>query len=257
VTKARVLLYDLEITPSLCWSYQMWDARILRVERDPYIMSFAYKWLDEDTTHVVAQPDFKLYDLDPFDDHDVAEALHDLLDEADVVIAHNAARFDNRVSFSRFLMNDIAPPSPFKTIDTLQVAKRYFKQNYNTLDSLAQKLGVGQKTKVRHADVWHDCVEGDLEAWAAMCHYNKNDITMLEDVYIKLRPFITNHPNLANFDNDSVMGCPKCGSENMQYRGYQRSNVATYRRVQCSDCGAWSRERVALREDKPEFVNVT
>lgn len=235
----------------------MWEARILKVERDPYIMCFAYKWLGEDDIHVVAQPDFKAeYKKDPYSDMGVTLKLRDLMDEADVVIAHNAARFDNRVSGSRFLMNGLEPPSPFKTIDTLQVAKRYFRQNYNTLDSLACKLGIGCKSEVTHSDLWYACVNGDMDSWEKMKEYNKNDVELLEGVYTKLRPFIANHPNMANFGEPNA--CPKCGSAKMQSRGVQRSNVAVYRRVQCQDCGAWSRERIADSSAwKPHYTNIS
>jgi uncharacterized protein YprB with RNaseH-like and TPR domain len=236
----------------------MYEARILRVERDPYIMCFAYKWADEDETHVVSQPDFKaFYKKHPHDDYQVVSALRELMDEADIVVAHNGNKFDNRVATERFLFHGLTPPSPYKSVDTLLIARRYFKNNYNTLDALCTKLGIGCKSEVRHSDVWHDCVQGDMDAWNLMVEYNKNDILMLEGLYHKLRPFISNHPNLANFGQPDV--CPKCGSAKMQYRGIQRSNVAVYRRVHCQDCGAWSRERIAQRAgiERPNMTNIS
>jgi DNA-directed RNA polymerase subunit RPC12/RpoP len=251
----KILLYDLEITPTLGWTYGLYDTRVIRVEREPYVMCFAYKWLGQDKIHVVSQPDFDRYDTDAFNDKDVVRTLRDLMDEADIVIAHNAMKFDNRVANERFLAHGFTPPSPYKTVDTLLVARRYFRNGSNALNSLCSKLGIGEKSAVTHGTLWRDCVDGDMDSWKKMAEYNKQDIVMLEGLYLTLRPFISNHPNVAVYGK--VESCPKCGSENIQYRGFQRSNVAEYRRIQCTDCGAWSRERVAEKTDKPSFVNVT
>ena len=251
--EARVLVYDLEITPTLGWTYDRWDATVIRVEREPYIMCFAYKWLGG-KTHVVSQPDFPLYSTDPYDDSLVVGELWKLLDSADIVIAHNADKFDNRVATERFLVHRLGPPSPYKTVDTLKVARRYFKNGSNSLDNLCKKLGLGEKTSVRHHDLWPLCVAGDMAAWKKMAKYNKRDVDILEELYITLRPYITNHPNVSLLSGQ-LDGCPKCGSRNIQRRGLQRSAVATYRRVQCQECGGWSRERLSEPE-RPSYTNI-
>ena len=40
------------------------------------------------------------------------------------------------------------PPSPYKTIDTLKIARKYFGFNSSKLDDLGRVLGAGEK--VRH-----------------------------------------------------------------------------------------------------------
>ena len=60
------------------------------------------------------------------DDKRVLQSIWKLLDEADIVIGHNGDRFDLRKLNARFIDNDINPPSPFRTIDTLKVARREF-----------------------------------------------------------------------------------------------------------------------------------
>ena len=41
---------------------------------------------------------------------------------------------------------------------------------------------------------------------------------------MKLRPWMTNHPNLNVFDGTN--GCLTCGSNNLQKRGTRRTQVA-------------------------------
>lgn len=233
----KVLLYDIEVAPRLCWAYDMWDANIIHVERESYAMCFAYKWLDEDETYCVAQPDFaKYYKKNPYDDILVVETLWELMDEADVVIAHNATKFDNRVANERFLHQGLGAPSPYRTVDTLTLSRRYFKQGRNSLDYLCKKLDLGGKPKETHSTLWHRCVSGDMEAWDMMREYNRDDIALLENLYLRLRPFAPNHANIGE-----GFQCPKCSSTHVQRRGVARTNAAVYPQYHCQTCGAWSR----------------
>ena len=57
-----VLLYDLEIAPLLGWAYEVYEANIIRVERNAYVMCFAWQWLGDERiqvymTFIVAQVD--------------------------------------------------------------------------------------------------------------------------------------------------------------------------------------------------------
>lgn len=254
--KAKVLFYDLEISPMLIRTYRTWKTfKVGDIVEDPHIMCFSYRWLGHDTTHIVSQPDFKLYKKEPYNDLEVVKKLHSLLDEADIAIAHNALGFDNKVSNARFIYHGLTPPSPFKTVDTCKIAKDRFMFPSNHLNDLGLFLGVGKKTKEKHSDLWEDCLKGDLKAWSKMEKYCKQDTKLLFDVYFKMRPYIQNHPNIALIEGKEG-ACPKCGSNKLQYRGFQRSAVATYHRVQCQDCGAWSRERLSDKDIiKPNYVN--
>ena len=59
----KTLIFDIEISPNLTWTYEKYDARIISIEQNQFILSVAYKWLDG-KTHVVALPDFPLYKKD-------------------------------------------------------------------------------------------------------------------------------------------------------------------------------------------------
>ena len=181
------------------------------------------------------------------------------MDKADIVVAHNAKKFDNRVAAARFMYHGFLPPSPFKTVDTLTAARRYFKFTSNSLNDLCQMLGLGEKPKTTHASLWHDCLNGDAKAWKKMVKYNNQDVVLLEKLYLKLRPYITNHPNVSIEKPD---GCPRCSGNNLQYRGYYTTNLTRYHRIVCTDCGAWSRERLPYKDeegkaDRPEKVSAT
>lgn len=251
----NILLYDLEISPALAWVYEMYDANVIRVERPAYIMCFAYKFYGTNRVHAVAQPDFDMYEDQPYNDYMVVYKLHQLMDMADIVVAHNANKFDNKIAMSRFLMHGMNPPSPYKTVDTLTAARRLFRMGKNSLDYLCEQLELGHKPDVTHAKLWHGCVEGDEKSWRLMKQYCKHDVELLDGLYKNLLPFISNHPNVAILGG-RIDACPKCGGTHMHSRGKAHTNVATYRRWQCQDCGGWHRERIQDRDSgKPTYVN--
>lgn len=256
--KAKILIYDLEITPTLGWVYGQWDTNVIRVEQQPYLMSFSYRWYGTDEKTVCrALPDTQTYKLDPRNDKLLVRELWELLNEADLVIAHNANRFDNKVAAAFFLQRGLYPPSPYKTIDTLQVAKRYFRFGSNSLNNLGEILGLGQKTQDTHGSLWYDCVLGDKDAWDKMKKYNDQDVNLLEKIYEKLRPWISNHPNMARIENKPD-ACPKCGSHRLIRKGQRTTNVSRYFRYKCKDCKGWCSDRTAFRKDediKPSYVN--
>lgn len=249
---AKTLVFDIETAPTLGWVWQLWDTNVIEVESEWYMLCFAYKWLDEKKTHVVKLTDFKKdYKANPENDKKVVEALWKLFDEADVIIAHNGDRFDIRSSNARFLVHGLTPPSPYKTVDTLKVARRHFKFNSNKLDDLGQYLKIGRKIRTGGKDLWMDCLRGDLKAWDRMGKYNIQDVVLLEKLYYKFLPWINNHPI---FDIDS---CP-CGSKKLTKQGTRQKGASVYQRYRCTRCGKWLRGRLPEKGfDKPQFVNYT
>ena len=94
------------------------------------------------------------------------------------------------------------------------------------------------------------------EAWAENKEYKVGDVLALEDLYLAMRPFITNHPNLGVFMEEDRPVCPKCGSHHIQYRGYAYTNVGKYHRIKCMDCGGWARTRFTEypKEKRPQLI---
>ena len=94
--------------------------------------------------------------------------------------------------------------------------------------------------------MWLGCLNGDMKCWAAMKSYNKMDTVLLEKVYLKLRPWMTQHPDMNALDDH--LGCPKCKSTNLHPRGWGRVGGGRRRRYQCHDCGGWATGSVTKTE---------
>lgn len=252
---ARVLIYDLETSPNLGWIWGKYEQNVLAYEQEWFILSFAYKWLGEKTTHVLALPDFAGYAKNPHDDTALVQALWNLFDQADIVIAHNGDAFDQKKSNARFLAHGFDPPMPYRSIDTLKIARRYFKFNSNKLGDLGTALQVGGKAETGGFNTWLGCMSGDKASWAKMKKYNKQDVVLLEKIYFKLRPWMDNHPGM-NLLNDHLDSCPKCDLGPLQKRGTRQTKTLTYHRYQCQNCGGWSSGRQAIRAfERVNYVN--
>ena len=236
--ESKILFFDIETSPNLGYTWGKWEQNVIEFKEQWSLMCYAYKWLGEKTTHVVALPDFTGYKKGVLDDKKITKSLWDLFNEADVIIAHNGDSFDIKKSTAKFIEHGFKPPTPYVTIDTKKVAKRYFKFESNKLDDLGKLLKVGQKLDTGGFDLWLCCMSGDEKAWRDMCKYNKQDVVLLEKVYLALRPWMRNHPNLALMKEDRV-ACPNCSSKNVQKRGKAYTRASEFQRWLCNDCHSW------------------
>jgi len=253
-SEPRILIVDIETAPNLGWVWGKWQQNVIDFEKHWYLLCFAWKWYGESKTHFIGLPDFEGYEKDMEDDLGVAQKLHELFEEADVIIAHNGDQFDIKKSNARFLFHGMSPPSHYKTIDTKKVAKRYFRFDSNSLNDLGKYLNLGAKVSHSGFALWRGCMTGDRASWKTMKEYNIQDIDLLEDLYEVFKPWMTNHPNMGFFYDDIV--CPNCASTELQKRGYQKTKTEVYQRFQCQTCGAWSRSKTHVKDaKKPKLTN--
>lgn len=264
---AKILIIDIETAPLSAYIWSLWDKGVSPdfLTSNWYCLSWSAKWLGSKEVMVDSlyrHPNLAKLIQDE-DDRPILYSLLPLLNEADVVVAHNGNKFDIPKLYTRFLVNKISPPSPFQTVDTLKVLKKNFKFSSNRLDSVAKELtGTGklERKKFPGFSLWKNCLAGVPEAWEEMEEYNVKDVSKLEEVYIRLLPWIDNHPNVALIGgNTDRPRCPKCGGEHINYRGYTYTGVGKYRRFCCADCGGWSRTRfteVGSKEGKGILTNV-
>lgn len=247
----RILMYDIETSLQTVAVFQLGGNDWIQphnIIQERHMICAAWQWLGEKDVHTVSLlDDPKRYAKDPTDDRHVAEVMHNVMAEADVVVAHYGDSFDNKYVLTRSLYHGLDPLPPMQTIDTKKIAKQKFYFNSNSLDYLGQYLKVGKKL-AHPGGLWLDILKGGDKATAAikkMVTYNKGDVTLLRDVFLKLRPYIPNYINRELFGNT---GCPRCGSKKVQSRGTYYAQTRTYRRWQCmGECKGWFR---TLKADK-------
>ena len=193
---------------------------------------------------------YPLFDIDHTDDWELCQDLWNLLNEADVVVAHNGYKFDRAYINQRFAYHDMAPPSNYVVVDTLKAAKKQFALPSNSL----KEMGAYFETESEKLDnegfpLWKACCEGDRDAFERMQIYNDGDVVSLRDLYMKILPWIPQHPNLSAYYPDEKVRCSRCGSDHVHVvTGKQyHTAVSSFDIIRCESCGGLSRSRANTR----------
>jgi len=232
VKEPRVLLVDIETSTMLVEAYGLFDQNIpiTKIARDWFLLSFAARFVGEETVHYA-----DLRESSDYDDSMLMTAIHKLLCEADIVIGHNLKKFDLKKINARFLKHDIDPPTSYRSIDTLSIAKKHFALTSNKLDYLAKYLGCTPKYKSRkftQEEMWQECLRGNVEAWNENAVYNIQDISTLEEVWIKLRKW-DKTINWSVFNRGHKCDC---GSSELVESGEVHTNTGSFIRLLCAGC---------------------
>lgn len=239
---ARILLLDIETAPNVVHVWGLYDQNvgINQIMAAGYVMCWAAKWLD-----VPGVLFSSVFEDSPTE---MLTKMHELLDQADIVVHYNGDKFDVPTLNKEFITHKLAPPAPYKSIDLLKVARRQFRFPSNKLDYIAQALGEGSKVKHAGHSLWIGCMNGDEKAWRTMKRYNKGDVVILERVYKRMLPWIKNHPNVAMFVDHDRPICTNCGSSHVERRGLSSTISRQYVRFQCKACQTWMRGNTPLNK---------
>lgn len=247
--KPNILIFDIETAPSRAYIWARYKQNIYQsqVLSEWFILTVSAKWLSEDYLYSFS---IKPEDVLNEDDSRVTRQIHKLFDEADIVVAHNADKFDVPKLNTRFIINELPPVSPYKVIDTLKVVKKKFAFSSNKLDDLATYFGFDNKISTSF-QLWSDVLKGDFNAIRKMSEYNNQDVYLLENIYLKLRPWIDNHPNVGIYTNNNKSVCSHCGSYNIIDTGkFYYTNSAKYKAYRCNNCGALNKSRYTELDKK-------
>lgn len=229
----RILSVDIETSPVIAhaWGLFKQNIAINQIIERPRTICFAAKFLDERKVHFYSE-----FNHGP---ERMTKAAHDLLDEADIVMHFNGDRFDLPRLSTEFLLAGLTPPSPYRSIDLLKVMRANFAFPSNKLAYVSEQLGLTGKVKHEGHELWIKCLAGDPKAWAKMKKYNVQDVRLLEEIYDKVRPWISGHPHIGLY-TDEPDSCPNCGSVELERRGFKVKLTGKYQQYRCRNCGGWS-----------------
>jgi hypothetical protein len=253
----KVLILDIETAPIVAHCWGLWDQNIglNQIKKDWHLLSFTAKWLGDAPNKAIYMDQRNSKNIE--DDKKLLDKIWELLDSCDILLTQNGKKFDHKKVNSRFVLNGMKPPSSYKHIDTLVIAKKHFGFTSNKLEYMSDKLCVKYKkqTKRKFAgfELWKECLAGNKAAWAEMEKYNRYDVLALEELYHKLIPW----DNSIDFNvySDGLETVCKCGSKDFNKKGFFFSPVGKFQRFKCNDCGAETRSRKnLLTKDKKETV---
>jgi len=249
----KILILDIETAPNLAYVWGLWKQNIGLdyIKRNQQMLCWCAKWLGE--KKIMSDALTKLED-----DSKLALSLAALLDEADIVITYNGNSFDIPWLNAVMVSNNMLPHSPVKSIDLYRVVRQRFRFPSNKLDYVANKLGLGKKIEHEGYPLWTKCLAGNKTAWRDMVKYCKHDVVLTEKLYLRLRPWIKNHPNVNLNNIGKEIKCAACGSDSLKKNGKEYLTTGEYQRYKCNACGAPNRGRTMLNtaEDRRNLTTV-
>lgn len=237
----EIWLYDIETSPNLSFHWGLWDQNIglNQIVETQDILCFAATKIGSG----------KIESHTAWDDYDAMLArLHEIMDRADYVAGYNHISYDNKHVQAAFLKAGMPPPSPFRNIDLMRVVKKNFKFQSNKLAHVCQQLGLDAKGDPGGFDTWKQIMIGEGAAQEAarkrMVRYCRLDCKITAQLYQRLTPYLEglNIP-LVTGEDEACEACTRCGSHDVQSRGWAYTTTMRYKRFRCMACGGWLRSR--------------
>jgi len=238
----KILLLDIETARMWVGVWQTGKQYVgyHQIIKDWFILGWSCKWLF----------DFKVYsdfvtpkEAIERDDDRVCHSIWKMIEDADIVITHNGNSFDLPKINTRYIANKILPNSSFNSIDTCRASKKHFSFSSNALNYLGRYLLRKEKLNTNY-QLWIDCEQGNEKQLKYMQVYCDEDVSLLEEVYLELRPYIKSHPNLGVLMGSEEPCCPNCGSFDIDDTdSYYTTPQNMYVSVRCNGCGAVNRRK--------------
>lgn len=226
----NVLMFDIETVPALVATYHTSKQTISedQIISDPFIASIQYKWLDEDKVHVL------MADLKKADDKAILKEFIKVVDEADWVVYHNGDSFDWRWVQQRIAYHRLPRLAPKMSTDTMRECKKHFKLLKYTLKYCCKYFKVSGKLESGGFKQWVALLLKDQSTIKEFKEYGKQDVISLQDLFLRILPYISKKPSLKQDLND--FQC-ECGCTNYTKNGTRLTAAGVkQQQIRCKNC---------------------
>lgn len=233
----KILVWDIETSPIIANTWNLYPTAISHesIIQDWFIICGSWKFIGDTTVHSVAIKTVG-------DDYEVVKKLRDVIASADVIVHHNGDKFDMKKLNTRLIVHNLPPLPQVASVDTLKEIKKVAAFSSNRLDYIAKTLIGTGKMHVGY-DLWLRVMSGSKKAIKEMVEYCKVDVLTLEDVYLRIKPYMKSHPHVGVLQgSDRHCTCNKCGSGKLKRNGIRiTASGMKKQEVQCLSCGSYGR----------------
>lgn len=199
------------------------------------ILCIGHKWLGDKKPTVISILDGPKTHM--LNDKGVVERFIKVFNEADYSVSWYGDRYDMPMVRSKLLVHRLPPPAPVRSLDLWKAVRYKFKLHNNRLAAWEQYLKTPHHKTAIDFDAWLQAAHGNKAAMAEVVDHCAKDVDTLEDVYLRLRPWLSEQPNRWTITGQE--GCPACGSQHIIRQGYRSTITRVYQRFQCLDCRHW------------------
>lgn len=223
----KVLIWDIETSYNIVSSWRVGSKVNLphySIIKERAIICISYKWLGENQVYTLT------WDKNQ-DDKFMLEQFIDVMNEADILVAHFGDKFDMKWVKTRALKHGLEMLPNYVTVDTKWLASKHFYLNSNKLDYIAKFLGFEGKIQTE-PELWDKIIlEKDNKALIQMIEYCEEDVRQLEKVYNKLKVWDKpkQHAGINLFDDK--ISSPISGSKDLEYVKTTSTNAGTKKHI--------------------------
>jgi DNA polymerase elongation subunit (family B) len=212
INPLKVLIYDIETSYNIVKSWRVGYKLNINpsdILEERKIICISYKWSGEDQVYNIT------WDKQQ-DDRFMIEQFIEVLNDADLIVAHNGDRYDLKFIKTRAIFHDLPMLLNYPQFDTLKVAKKKFMFNSNKLDYISEFLGFENKIKTT-MKLWDDIILRDCpKAMDEMVKYCDMDVILLEKVYNKLVSWELPKAHLGVLNGKNIQTSPITGGINLE-----------------------------------------
>jgi len=227
--QGKILIYDIETSYNIG---KFWRAGYnLNINpgdiiHERAIICISYKWLGEEQVYNLT------WDKNQCDKF-LLEQFIPILDEADMIVAHNGDRYDLKFIKTRALKHNLKMLINYKQFDTLKVAKAKFMFNSNKLDYISKFLGAEGKISTE-MKLWDDIILRKCpKALIQMLDYCDEDVRQLEVVYNALVSWENPKFHAGVLNGKIKQTSPITGNVNIKHIKKMVTNSGTIKHIMC------------------------
>ena len=224
---SKILIYDIETSYNIG---KFWRAGYnLNINpgdiiHERAIICISYKWLGEEQVYNLT------WDKNQCDKF-LLEQFIPILDEADMIVAHNGDRYDLKFIKTRALKHNLKMLINYKQFDTLKVAKAKFMFNSNKLDYISKFLGAEGKISTE-MKLWDDIILRKCpKALIQMLDYCDEDVRQLEVVYNALVSWENPKFHIGVINGGTKQTSPITGNVNIEQVKQMVTNSGTIKHI--------------------------
>lgn len=225
----RIIFWDLE-----CF-HMNWDAGVA------VLFCMCWKVLGEKKVHTITVWDHP--GKSALDDGPLCREIKQILETADMWVTYNGTKFDIPFLQTRLLANNVPVLAPRAHKDLYYTAKFKLKLARNSLLSVQNFLQLSNKKTPVDLRQWLKALTGGKKAQDEIILHCQNDVLVLEECYLKLRPLMLSHPRLHAYE-----ACNKCGGELTKNKIYWTANKYPKITLKCRDCMGYETRPLTAKE---------
>ena len=225
---SNILILDIETKPikALVWGLFNQNISINQILEPGGVLCVGLKWLGDKDSYM-----FSVWEHGY---EEMIKAVHSFMEEADALITYNGNKFDIPILRGACAEINLDPFPNIASIDVYRTV-RTLKLTSSKLAYVGPFFKIGKKIETGGMELWKGVMDGDAKLQTKMEKYCDQDVRLLEKVYLRLLPYIVQHPNLGGGSGS----CPRCKSTKRTKRGTRLTAMYRIQRYKCQNCGGW------------------